>query len=199
MSVLPPKTRPPREGARMVNYGFATLFALFSFCARITLAQNKPMGSELIPLTVQVGVPLHVVLEKSLPIKHAGVPVKGRVVEPIYVFDHMVIPSGSQILGRVGQVEGLSRKQRAMAIANGDFTPLRKAHVDFDTLVLKDGRRLPLQTVVSQGAPNMVHLSAGERSKKKKGRVGGAVEQARQQVKAREQEITARAQATVKE
>jgi hypothetical protein len=175
-------------GARVLAYGFATLFMLFSPWVRAVLPQDEPADSETIPLTVQAGVPLHLVLEKPVPIKHAGVPVEAHVVEPIFVFDRMVIPAGSQVLGRVTQVESASRKQRGLAIANGNFSPIRKAHVDFDTLVLKDGKQFPLHTVVSQGAPHMVHLTAGENDKKKKGRVGQAVDQARQEVKAREKE-----------
>jgi hypothetical protein len=116
------------------------------------------------------------------------VPVEGHVVEPVYVFDHLVIPAGSKVLGHVTQVDELTRKQRALTIANGDFTPLRKAHLDFDTLVLKDGRQLPLHTAVSQGVPNMVHLTAGEQGKKKKGRVSETVDQATREAKTREQE-----------
>jgi hypothetical protein len=132
-------------------------------------------------------VPLHVVLEKPVSIHYTGVPVEAVVVDPVFVFDHEVIPSGSQVRGRVVKVESASRRQRSLAIANGNFSPIRNAQVDFDTLVLKDGTRLALHTVVTQGAPKMVHLVAGERGKKK-GRVGEAVDQARQQAKAREQE-----------
>jgi hypothetical protein len=129
-------------------------------------------------------VALHVALQKPVPVRNAGVAVQGRLVESIYVFDRMVIPADSQILGHVARVEGLSRKRRALAIANGDFTPLRRAHVDFDTLVLKDGTRLPLHTAASQGAPHVVHLTAGEKGKKK-GRVSQTVAQAEQNAKDR--------------
>lgn len=181
-------------GSRIRHYPLAALLALSPLLACAALAHDNPGGSATIPLTVAAGVPLHVVLEKAVPIKHPGVPVEGRVVEPVYVFDHMVIPADSRILGHVTEVDGLTHKQRALAIANGDFTPLRRAHVTFDTLVLKDGTRLALQTVVSQGPPRMVQLSAGEQGKKK-GRVRQAAQQARQEAKAREQkainEITA--------
>ena len=168
----------------------------FSFCAGAgiaqdqppTVAQEQPLTSDKIALTVKSGVPIHVALEKSLPIKQAGVPVEGHVVEPVYVFDHLVIPAGTKVLGHVTQVDELTRKQRALTIANGDFTPYRKAYLDFDTLVLKDGKQLPLHAVVSQGVPNMVHLTAGEQSQKKKGRVSATVDQATQEVKTREQE-----------
>ena len=58
------------------------------------------------------------------------------MLEPIYVFDHMVIPSGAQILGRVTQVENASGKRRALAIANGNFSPIRKAHIELPRLRL---------------------------------------------------------------
>jgi hypothetical protein len=125
-----------------------------------------------------------VALVKPVPVNKSGVAVEGRLVEPIFVFDRMVIPAGSRILGHVASVEGVSRKRRALAIVNGDFTPLRKAHVDFDSLALQDGTRLALHTAVSQGVPRVVHLTAGENGKKK-GRVRTAVDQAEQNAKDR--------------
>src|ERR1700681_2897052 len=115
-------------GMRTRGFTVTALLALGSVCVRITFAQDQPITSDAVPLTVPAGVPLHVVLEKPLPIKHVGAPVETRVVDPIFVFDHMVIPAGSQVLGRVTQVENASRKQRGLAIANGNFSPLRKAH-----------------------------------------------------------------------
>jgi hypothetical protein len=190
---------------RVSACGVGTLFSLFCLCGDVVWAQGQAdptaalvpsaveapasdrASAEVVPLTVGTGVPLHVVLEKRLPIKHAGVPVEAHTVEPVYVFDHLVIPAGTRVVGRVSKVETLSRKQRALTIANGDFTPYRKAYLDFDTLVLRDGSRLPIQTAVSQGTPNMVHLSADDHAKKK-GRVSQAVQQARAEAKAREQE-----------
>src|ERR1700692_2132413 len=129
--------------ARTHRYSLRILFTLFLVVhLRLAPAQETKIAAEATPLTVQPGVALHVALVKPVPVKKSGVAVEGRLVEPIFVFDRMVIPAGSQILGRVASVEGVSRKKRALAIANGDFTPLRKAHVDFDTLALQDGTRL---------------------------------------------------------
>lgn len=161
----------------------------------VILSQSAPPTSPVIPLTVQSGVPLHVELLKEVPVKDPGVPVEGRVVEPVYVFDHLVIPVGSRVEGKITKVEPIPRKQRALDIANGDFTPYRTAHVNFDTLVLPNGTRIPLQTKVSQGAPNLVHLTAGAAAAKKRGKVGQTVDEARRQAKAREKaaisEVTA--------
>lgn len=171
---------------RSWGYSFAALMTLFLFCEPITLAQNGPGIADVVPLTVAAGVPLHVALDKAVPVKNPGAAVEGRLLDPIYVFDHLVIPAGSQVVGRVAQVDQVSGKQRALAIANGDFTPLRTPHVDFDTLVLKDGTRIPLNVSVSQGSPPVVHLIAGGKKKKKKSRVSTAVGQARQEAKTRE-------------
>jgi hypothetical protein len=147
-------------------------------------AQNAPA---VVPLTVPAGVPLHVVLDKTVPIKAAGAPVSAHVVDPVYVFDHPVVPAGSMILGRIATVDSASRKRRALAIANGDFSPLRTAQVSFDTLVLKDGTHIPLKTTVTPGAPRMVRLESGGPGKTK-GRVGQTVDQARTEVRTREQQ-----------
>ena len=170
---------------------FLVVFSL-SICVGASVAQDQPPISEQVPLTVQPGVPIQIALEKSLPIKRAGVPVEGRVVEPVYVFDHLVIPAGTKVLGHLTQVEELSRKRRALTIANGDFTPPRKAHLDFDALVLNDGRQLPLDTVVSQGIPKMVHVTVGEEANENKGGVSAAAKQARQEVRMREHEAVKR-------
>ena len=58
----------------------------------LALAQNSPTASDTIPLTVPAGVPLHLALDKPVPIKHSGVPVGAHVVDPIFVFDHLVVP-----------------------------------------------------------------------------------------------------------
>jgi type IV secretory pathway VirB10-like protein len=156
-------------------------------CARIDFAQKVPAHLGDLPLTVPVGAPLHIVLTKKVPVKHACVPVEGKVVENIYVFDHLVIPAGSRVLGQVTKVDNAPRKERALAIANGNFTPLRKAHVDFMTLLGADGERIPLQTNVSQGAPSMVHMVAGGNEHKKESRIAGKVEKVQQQVLNQEQ------------
>jgi hypothetical protein len=161
---------------------FAACLALVCCCVRINFAQDRPSDSGTLPLTIQAGTPLHVVLTKKVPVNHVDVPVEGRLAENVYVFDRLVIPAGSQMLGRVSKVERGSHKQQALAIANGNFSPLRSARVDFDTLVGKDGKRVHLQTGVVQGATRTVHVVAGGNEKKKKARVTSKVEQIHQQV-----------------
>ena len=175
----------------MLTFGrvhvFAACLGLLCFLIRMNWAEDRTADPGTLPLTVPVGAPLHVVLTKRVPVKHAGVPVEGKIAENVYVFDHLVIPAGSRVLGQVTKVDSAPRKERALAIANGNFTPLRHARVDFNTLVESDGKRVPLQANVLQGAPSMVHMVAGGNEKKKKGRVASKVEEVHQQVLAQEQ------------
>ena len=75
-----------------------------------------------------------------------GKPVEGKILEPVFVFDREVIPAGSLVTGSVSRVQPVTKWQRFLAIVNGDFTPLRRAFLSFDSLTLPDGSRRPLLT-----------------------------------------------------
>ena len=145
-------------------------------------------GSNVIPLTVPAGVPIRVALVKSVRVKHAGATIEGRVLDPVYVFDREVIPAGSEVNGRITRIDPVSKGRRLMALANGNFTPFRKVHIEFTRLTLKDGKRLPIQTAVSPGEGNVVRMVAGGAGKKKKGLVRGKIAELRQQVKQQEKD-----------
>jgi hypothetical protein len=102
-----------------------------------------------IPLTVPEGSPLKVALDREVHIRKVGQPVHGKVVEPVYSFDRLVIPAGSEVLGKIASLEDVSKKRRTLAAMDADFSPSRQVQLDFNLLVMPDGRRLPLQTVVS--------------------------------------------------
>jgi hypothetical protein len=145
-----------------------------------------------IPLTVQKGVPLRVELVNRVPIKRVGVPVEGRLASPVYVFDRQVLPAGCGVLGRVVLVHPVSRWVRARAIMGGNFTPFRTAQVEFATIVLKNGRRLPILTSVSQGELQVVHLESGSTGKKRrKDPISKAIGQAHQDFEARKKDALA--------
>jgi len=168
-------------------YAFATCLVLLCCCSQVNWAQDHPSEPDVVPLTAPAGAPLHVVLTRKVPVKHTGVPVEGKVAENIYVFDHLVIPAGSRVTGQVTKVDSAPRKRRALAIANGNFTPLRTAHVGFNTLVEPNGNHIPLQTNVSQGGPALVYMVVGGNEKKKKGRVASKVDEIHQQILDQEQ------------
>ncbi len=103
-----------------------------------------------IPLTVPAGAPLRLYLTRKVS-KRAGARVEAKVLEPVYAFDHEVVPAGTEVLGKVSRVQSLPKWQRIRAMLGGDFTPLHRAQVEFTTLVMPDGRQVPLRTVETEG------------------------------------------------
>jgi hypothetical protein len=95
--------------------------------------------------------------------------IHGRLVQPVYAFDQLVVPVGTEVTGHISKINGLSGKERTLAILNLDFTPTRPIEVEFDELVLADGRHIRLHTLVTPGSGQVIQLaSAGEHAKRNK-------------------------------
>jgi hypothetical protein len=141
-----------------------------------------------IPLTIPSGSPLRIKLTRRVPIKKVGVRVEGRLIAPVYVYNRKVLPKGTLVLGKVVEVQGISRLARARAIMAGDFTPWRTAKVRFNTLVLADGKRLSIQTRAAQGEPQVVRLTSGASKRRRHGRISRAIANAKRQLKMEKQQ-----------
>jgi len=119
-----------------------------------------------IPLAVPAGTPLKVVLDKEIRVREAGQLLHGKVIEPVYAFDRLVVPAGSEVTGRVAAIEGISKGKRTLAALDADFSPARPVKIEFDDLVLKDGRHVPLKTVVTPGTGGVLQfVPASQREK----------------------------------
>ncbi|MGH9705055.1 MAG: hypothetical protein ACRD4K_16895, partial [Candidatus Acidiferrales bacterium] len=114
--------------------------------------------AQTILLVVPKGAPIRVAIENEISIKKVGQPVRGRVVDPVYAFDQLVVPVGSEVRGKIIRLDNVSKGRRAQAMLNGDFTPLHNVKIEFDELELKDGKTLPLKTVVAPGTAQVVRL-----------------------------------------
>ncbi len=142
--------------------------------------------SQTIALTVPKGTPLQVGMDQEVRVQKVGQPVHGRVVQPVYAFDRLVVPVGTEVTGQITKIEHISGKKRTLAILNADFTPARKIEVEFNELVLADGKHIPLRTVVTPGSGQVIQLvSAGENEKKKtaKGAASEKMKEAKQEAK----------------
>jgi hypothetical protein len=111
-----------------------------------------------ISLTIPAGTPLKVALDQDVRVRNVGQPVHGRIAEPVYAFDKLVVPVGSEVNGIIAQIEAVSKKRRTVAALNADFSPYREVHIEFDELVLADGRHLPLQTSVARGSGGVLQF-----------------------------------------
>ena len=120
-----------------------------------------------IPLTVPVGTPLKVALDAEVRVRQAGQSVHGKITEPVYAFDKLVIPAGSEVTGKISEIGDVSKKLRTLAAANGSFSPPRRVHIEFDELRLADGRLIPLHTVVTPAFARRAAIRGGERKEQR--------------------------------
>jgi hypothetical protein len=170
--------------------------ALASTCAPATLTEGDeiPVIPVVVPpsaniaLAIPTGTPIRIALDQRTRVEHAGELVHGKVVETVYAFDQAVIPAGTVATGHVIQVAGVSTVKRAMAYSNGNFSPYHQYVVTFDTLTLPDGRRLAVETTVSVGTADVVHLVSNPDNDKQKGAAGQAADRARREAKGKIQE-----------
>jgi len=164
-----------------MSFRIVVLISLFSTCVA------RPLPAQNVALAVREGSPLQVILTEKVRYKENAT-VKGRVVESVYAFDREVVPPGTGVLGRITGFRNASKWRRALAISNGDFTPMREPQIVFDTLVFEDGRRIPIQTSVGPGTDTMVRFESNERARKKS-RVAAAAATARTEIHARKQAV----------
>jgi hypothetical protein len=119
-----------------------------------------------IPLTVPAGTPIKVALDKEVRLREVGQPLHGKVVEPVYAFDKLVVPAGSEVTGRVAAIDGISKGKRTLAALDSDFSPAHQVHVEFNDLLLSDGRHLPIKTVVTPGTGGVLQFVPANQKEK---------------------------------
>jgi len=142
------------------------------------LAQSK---EPTVALTVSAGRSVEVLVEDQTTIKEVGQTVSGRLVAPIFAYDRIVVPAGTKVLGPIAALEDPSKVARTQTMLQGDFTPHRRVVLRFDTLVLDDGHRVPIETEVKATIPHLKQTDAPRPPEKDADESGGAghrVEQA---------------------
>jgi hypothetical protein len=113
---------------------------------------DTPAAMQKVDLTVRQGTPLQVALTEETRVKKVGQAIQGRIVEPVYSFDKIVIPVGTEVDGQIIKIEQTPAGRRTEAALDADFTPTRKTEIEFNELILPDGRHLPVHTVVTPGS-----------------------------------------------
>jgi type IV secretory pathway VirB10-like protein len=151
---------------RFLVASLAALFAMAGAAQPAAAQSDQPA----IDLVVNTGRPLRVALDERIHLKSVGQIVTGTVTEPVYAYDRIVIDVGTKVRGHVSQIDSGSKFVRARAYLGGNFSPAKHAVLQFDTLLLDDGREMPIDTVVKGGIPNVTRKVAG--GSKSTGRTG---------------------------
>jgi hypothetical protein len=140
----------------------------------------KPIIKENIDLTVPKGTALQVVLDREIRVKKVGQPIHGHLIEPVYTFDKLVLPVGTEVTGQISQIEGVSAARRTLAALDANFTPARKITVEFTELSLADGKHIPIQTRVAPGSGQVIRFVTASENQKKKSAKDALTEKERQ-------------------
>ena len=121
------------------------------------------------PMSIAAGTPIKVAIDMEVRIREVGQAIHAKTTDPIYAFDKLLIPVGTVVNGKVSAIDGVPKMVRTMQAANGNFSPVRKVHVQFDELVMSDGRKIALHTVASPAPDGVLRfVSANESAKKGK-------------------------------
>jgi len=139
-----------------------------------------------VAMSVPAGTPVKVALDSEVRIRQVGQPIHGKTMEPVFAFDKLLIPVGTPVNGRVSAIDAVPKKTRTLEAMDGNFSPVRAVHVQFDELVMADGRRVPLQTVASPAPDGVLRFVPANEKTEKKNKVQDA---ASKKVSATRQEI----------
>ena len=98
---------------------------LFGFVCPFICGQESPQASGTleVPLVLNSDVPLRVYITQRLHMR-LDEPVRAKLIEPLYAFDRIVVPSGVELEGHVTRLDPALKWARFQAILQGDFTPL---------------------------------------------------------------------------
>ena len=128
-------------------------------------AEGAPV---MVPMTVSAGTPIKVALDTEVRVREAGQAIHGKTTEPVYAFNKLLIPVGTVVNGRVSAIDPVPKKVRTLQATDGNFSPARHVHVQFDELVMSDGRRIALKTVASPAPDGVLRfVSANEKAARK--------------------------------
>jgi hypothetical protein len=147
------------------------LVAMLATGARDAAADDEP------DLVVVAGRPIHVTLDRRTTVKRVGQPVTATLAEPVFVYDRVVIPKGARVTGHIERLDPPSRRIHVRALLGGDFSPHNRIVLAFDSIVLSDGRELPIATIVRAtiARPTRQVTTASGSSSDEKGEAHGAI------------------------
>jgi hypothetical protein len=138
------------------------------------------------PMNVPAGIPIKVAVNSEIRLRKVGQKIQARTVEPIYAFDKLLIPAGTEVNGKIAAIDPVPMKTRFMDATDANFSPIRHYHVEFDELVMADGRHLPLKTIASPAPDGVLRFVAADTKKKKnraKQAASNKVGETRQQIR----------------
>lgn len=152
-----PQRTPPEPALRHRVFSLSEISANSLIAHASTMAAPAPPQVEL---TVSESTPIRAELDKAVLVRKVGQRIHAFVEDPVYAFDRMVIPEGSEVDGHIVQLSYRSFVGRIGSYLNADFSPHRIVDVDFDTLILPNGACIPIRASVMPDAGSLLKLQS---------------------------------------
>ena len=108
---------------------------------------------------ILAGTPLWIKLDHSAPVR-TGALISGHLTENVYSVDHLLLPAGSRVTGHIAATPPVDHATRRTALLNGDFTPLKQPEMSFDSVILPDGRNVPISANATQRDETLIAMQA---------------------------------------
>lgn len=129
---------------------------------------NANVVAVTVPMRVAAGTPIKVCLDAEVRVRKVGEVIHGKTVEPVYSFDKLLIPTGTLVKGKVSAIDRVPKRTWALDATDGNFSPERHVHVQFDELAMGDGRTVALHTIASPAPEGVLQfVSANEKAEQK--------------------------------
>ena len=133
--------------------------------------------------TLPAGLPLRVQLDRRYRMR-VGQSITGRLIDPVYSGDHIVLPANTVVDGTISGLDPIGKQTRTWALLDGDVTPLKQPVLTFDAVELAGGRRLPLTANAIERTADIVKMASRQRKESFIGKVKDQVEAKKQASKA---------------
>lgn len=135
-----------------------------------------PHGPGSMPTTaiLAAGLPLRVQIDHRYRMRK-GKPIEGRLIDPVYSADHIVLPVNTRIYGDISDLTPIHGSKRTWARLNGDFTPLKQPVLHFTSIKLPDGSSLPIDAEASERTADLVKMGPPVKKKSRIQKIKAAI------------------------
>jgi hypothetical protein len=130
-----------------------------------------------------------VVISERTFIRQSGQTLTGRLLEPVYAYDRIVLPQGTPVGLRIIDLRSPPAQARLLAVAGGDLSPHRRAMVIIDNATATDGRPVALHATVTRIGPLVRRHAPNHPGDNEDAGAKGVTDKVRQQVKEHEREF----------
>ena len=89
-----------------------------------------------------------------------GTSITGRLIDPVYSGDNIVLPRNTVIFGTISDLRSIQSSQRTWALLDGDVTPLKTQVLVFNALQLPGGQHMTLTADATERTAKVVKMGA---------------------------------------